>query len=438
MKRLFTSLALCAMALATFTSCDNIITKTDPEPSPIPGGTTTSELTPDEHKQKLEDIALELVDEFNPADFETLAGALLSLEEYLYTDEWEDESEEYPVEQMSRALETKSMDDFTKAVTRASKQFIFDLNDGSFELDGLRLVIDEYGEGEYEELESTGSVEVTWDNAVVVFTWGENNGQYTYTDEEADVEYEVKVPAYVNASLKIDGVEHLSVKVEPAVKNNDDLTLNLTIKIYGGYEITNSINATNEKATYNSSVKKNSKSLISNSAELYINGLTTPENWIYQYTYEDDWGEEYTETYISLDDSVYKTMANGQFRCDILTLSIIGSGDFDKMRKEVNELESNEEISEEAYMEAYAAIINKYSTIIAAYNDTNEKIADVIVEGYYYEEEYFEDGTHYVSIGYGIEPILVFPDGSKYSLEEFFTADSFSNLMERLGELYGE
>lgn len=434
MKRLFTSLALCAMALTAFSACTPKETQKEPTPTP-----SVSELTPDEHKQKLEDIAIELVDEFNPSDFELLADALISLGEYIYTDEWEDdESEEHPVEQMARALKTHSMGNFTKAVTRASEQFIFDLNNGSIELVGLRLVIDENGEMEYEELESRGSVEVTWDNVVVVFTWGENNGQYTYTDEATDSEFIVKVPAYINASLKIDGVEHLNVNAEPAVTNNDDLALNLTIKIYGGYEITNAVNVTNEKAAYNSSFKKNSKTLISNSAEVYINGLTTPENWIQEGTDYDDWGEEYTETtYIDLDKSVYETMTNGQFRCDILKLSIIGSGDFDKMYDELNELEW-EEYNEEEFYEKYGDIINKHVKIVAMYNDTNEKIADVIVEGYYYEEEYIEDGTSYVVIGHGVEPILVFPDGSKYSLEEFFTADSFSTLIERISELYGE
>ena len=119
MKRLFTSLALCAMALTTFSACTPKETTQEPAPTP-----SVSELTPDEHKQKLEDIAIELVDEFNPSDFELLANAFISLSEYLYTEEWDDESQEYPVEQMARALKTKSMGDFTKAVTRASEQFI--------------------------------------------------------------------------------------------------------------------------------------------------------------------------------------------------------------------------------------------------------------------------------------------------------------------------
>ncbi|MBO7189381.1 MAG: hypothetical protein J6V55_02210 [Alistipes sp.] len=432
MKRLLTSLALCAMALTTFSACTPKETTQEPAPTP-----SVSELTPDEHKQKLEDIAIELVDEFNPSDFELLANAFISLSEYLYTEEWDDESQEYPVEQMARALKTKSMGDLTKAATRASEQFIFDLNNGAIELDGLRFVIDEDGEVYYEELESTGRVEVTWDNAVVLFTWGENNGQYTYTDEAEDIEYVVKVPAYVNASLKIDGVEHLNVNAEPAVTNNDDLALNLTIKIYGGYEITNAANVTNEKVTYNSSFKKNAKTLISNSAELYINGLTTPENWISEYTNEDEYGNEYTETYLSLDESVYETMTNGQFRCDILKLSIIGSGDFKEILTEMETLNNESTTYNDiAYYEAYSDILNKHTDIVAVYNDTNEKIANVITQGFYYEEEYIEDGTSYVEIGCGVEPILVFPDGSKFSLEEFFTADSFEDLIEHLEDIY--
>ena len=38
----------------------------------------------------------------------------------------------------------------------------------------------------------------------------------------------------------------------------------------------------------------------------------------------------------------------------------------------------------------------------------------------------------------GYEYVLVFPDGSKVSLDEYFTAESFSRLLERLQELYGD
>ena len=72
---------------------------------------------------------------------------------------------------------------------------------------------------------------------------------------------------------------------------------------------------------------------------------------------------------------------------------------------------------------------------MAVYNDTNEKIADVILQTV--EEEYYDqylDKTDYI---YYAAPILVFPDGSKFAFEDFFTEESFSDLIERISEIAG-
>lgn len=427
MKRLLTSLALSAMALATFTSCELFETKEDQKPNPE---YTNSELTPTEHQYQLENIALELVDEFNPADFEVLAESLLSLSEYLGI-----EGDYEYVTSTSRALKSSSVDRLTDVITRASEQFIIDIHDGIFEYDGYRLVFNE--EGSYaEELDSTGSCEVVWDNAVATFTWGENNGQYTYYDEVEDIEYIVMVPSYIRVSLKIDGTEHLNINIEPNIINNYTYAPKTTITINGGYVIVCKTEADSQKVRYDLSLTKNGKKLIGNSAEAYINGFTDVDNWTYEY----DLGDGYIETGMDPEGYFNENVTTGQFRLDVLTLSIICSGDIKKMKEEIEKLDEKLDDNYDntgreatiAYWDEVSAILNKYLKTIAVYNDTNEKIADIEWQSYYYED--YDDEY----IAYGSEPVLVFPDGSKFSLENYFTADSFERLMERLEEFYGE
>lgn len=421
------------MSLATFSACTET-NEGDPSPIPTPPGPAPSELTPDEHKQKLESIAMQLVDEFNPADFNTLTESLASLASYLpfeEEDEWGDSGE---APEVTQALKSGSVSALTSAITRASEQFIIDANDGAIEVEGYRYTFDESGEPSYEELGRTGIVEVAWDNAVATFTWGENDGRYTYYFEEDDVEYIVEVPSYINASLKINEVEHLNINVEPKVIDNYTFAPKLTIKIYGGYEVVTEVNADSQKLNHNTTLNKNAKTLISATSEFYINGFTNPDNWVAEYEYDDG----YVETGYDPEEYFNNNVTSAQFRYDVLTLSIIGScSDVKAMKAEVEMLDNNDYGDEEytAYYTEVAAIMNKYLDIIAVYNDTNEKIADIKWQSFYYEE-YDEYNDLVLSVG--CEPILIFPDGSKFSLEQFFTMEDFEDLFEQISEKFGK
>ena len=429
MKRLFTLLALSAMSLATFSACIDTDAD-DPGPNPNP---PHSVLTPDEHKQKLENIAIKLVDEFNTADFETLAGSLISLASYIpYEDEEEDWGDTGSLPETARALKSGSVVAITSAITRATEQVIIDVNDGAIEVEGYRFIFDESGEPSYEELGRTGVVEVAWDNSVATFTWGKNNGQYIYTDKEEDIEYVVKTPAYINVSLKIDGTEHLNINVEPKVIDNYTFAPKMTIKIYGGYEIVSQVNADSTKITNSIALNKNSKKLISTTSEFDINGFTNPDNWVAEW----DYGNGYTETCSDPEEYFNANVTTAQFRYDVLTLSIIGRcNDIQKMLEE-EELLENIRDDYATYYTELSAIMNRYLDIVAVYNDTGEKIADIKWQGFYNESYDKENGCDVITTG--CEPILIFPDGSKFSLEQFFTIEDFEDLFEQISEKFGE
>lgn len=420
MRRLFVSLALCAMALVSFTACNKPVE----DKGPSAGNFENSELTPDAHKQRLEEIALEVLDVVDPADVEELAIALASLAE-----RYEGEEGYEDIYALSCAVRTLSINGILDVVTRASEQYIIDANADDFPYNGLCLVIDEYGEPYAEECEP-GVCKVMWDNAVATFTWGENNGQYTMYDEEYDEEYIVKIPSYINVSLAIDGVEHLNVNVEPNFTDEYTYAPNVVVKINGGYEIATQVDANSNKVGSAFTFSKDGQKIIGAAASVNVKGMTNPDNWYVEY-YDEFW-EEYV-TYVDPSVHFVENATDAALQFDLLTLSILAVGDLDTLFEKVealvdyDEVENYDEAAEKAMYEEYCKYLNKYLDIVAIYNDTQEKIADVVFQPRRIEQLEW--------VFYTTEPILVFPDGSKFAFEDYFTADSFSTLLERISEI---
>lgn len=449
MKKLFKLVALCAMALTTLSACEEGM-PTQPQPDDTenpenPGtgeepGDSTSPLTPDEHKQKLENIAIELVDEFNTEDFEALIGSLSYFEDLFEVDDElvEGPGDEY-IDETTRALKSFSVAGLINAVTRASEQFIFDINDEDFDFNGAVIEFTEVSEKpSFEDDGNLGECVVKWEDSVATFSWGETKGQYTYIDEEEDVEYIVKIPAYINLSLKISGVEHLNINIEPNITDNHTYAPKITIKLNGGYEIVCENIADNQKLSCAYSLSKNGKRLAGAVAAASIKDFTNPENWYHEY-YDDYYNEYITEIapYIYFG----KNVTNGSIQIDILTLTLTAAGDFTGMYDKIEELDSKYicwddegnyyEDQEKAYYNDLCELINNTVEFIALYNDTNEKIADIKVQP---RRSVYDEGD----IDYEIDLVLVFPDGSKHVMQDYFTADSFEDLMNHLSEKFGE
>lgn len=452
MKKLFKLVALCAMAFATLSACEEGM-PTQPQPDDTenpenPGtgekpGDSTSPLTPDEHKQKLENIAIEFVDEFDTADFETLIGSLSYFEDLFEVDDElvEGPGDEY-IDEATRALKSFSVAGLINAVTRASEQFIFDINDEDFDFNGAVIEFTEVSEKpSFKDDGNLGECVVKWEESVATFAWGETNGQYTYIDEEEDVEYIVKIPAYINLSLKISGVEHLNINVEPNITDNHTYAPKITIKLNGGYEIVCENIADNQKLSCAYSLSKNGKRLAGAVAAASIKDFTNPENWYNEY-YDDYYNEYITE--IAPEIYFGKNVTNGSIQIDILTLTLTAAGDFTGMYDKIEELDSKYiwwddegnyyEDQEKAYYNDLCELINNTVEFIALYNDTNEKIADIKVQP---RRSVYNDGG-YEDIDYEIDLVLVFPDGSKHVMQDYFTADSFEDLMNHLSEKFGE
>lgn len=425
MKKLFSTLALCAIALTTLSSCD--LFKPEEKKNDAPEY-EASKLTPSQHQEKLETIALEIVNAIDPADVEDLAKSLTTLSERI------PEEQQGGAEEFARSIQNLDVNNIVALVTRASEELILDINDPELGLGGICVEIKDDGTTEESEIDDKRAIMIKWESDAIVLSWGENKGEYTFEDSIEGVKYIVKLPSFIKIAITLNGVEHFSANIEPNVTDNYTYAPALTIKLNGGYELYNKVNANNKGVGVEGSFKKNGKKLIGSAAAISINDLTNPDNWYEEY-YDEYYGETVSD--IVLGEYIGENVTNGTVQVDLLTLSIIGTGDLRSVIDEMNALDeryNNGNYPKEYYDEG-CAIVNKYLKVMAVYNDTNEKIADVILQTV--EEEYYDqylDKTDYI---YYAAPILVFPDGSKFAFEDFFTEESFSDLIERISEIAG-
>ena len=433
MKKLFSVVALCAIALTSLSSCEKIEGLFGKGNNNDEQTYEPSDLTPTEHQAKLEQIALDIIDQIDPTDFEELAYSLLTLGERIPEDIYGDEGnleEDYYPDEYARSIKNFDVNNIVALTTRASEQFIIDINDPEFGVGGFSIEITEDGEVIEGELDDPRAIVIKWDNDALTLSWGENKGQYTMEDSEEGVTYIVKVPAYIKAVITIDGQEHFSATIEPNITDNYTYAPAVTVKLNGGYEIFSKSSANNKGVGAEASLKKNGTKLFGGAVAFDIKGMTDPENWYYEYY--DEYFKE-TITYISPEDYFIENVTNGFAQFDILTLSVIGNGDLKRVISELDALDeryAESDGSEKEYCDEGCAIINKYLKLVAIYNDTKEKIADVILQTELVE--YYDD-TYYEPV-----PVLVFPDGSKFLFEDFFNESGFGNLFERLGDIAGD
>ena len=134
-----------------------------------------------------------------------------------------------------------------------------------------------------------------------------------------------------------------------------------------------------------------------------------------------------------------ENVKSGSAQIDILELSIVASGDFKGMYEEMLEYDEKYDYYDdewnylpdvaEKYYNKVCDCINDNVSVVIVYNDTKEKVADIVMNVASYYDDYDEAYRYY------LEPILLFPDGSKFAFEEYFTERAFGNLIDRLEQM---
>lgn len=405
MKKILLSLALCAFVAPLFVGCNKGPEGNNNTPGNVDDYNTPSTLTPGEHKAKLEDIAVEFIGYVDLADFEDILDALYCLTEYLEYDE------EYAYNELALGIKNLSPIHFQRFATRALEEVIIDINDPEY--NPLAGYVYEWNGDEWEESKGQShTIVIKWDDAVATASWGETTRQ-EWTFRELETKTIVYVPNSLTLNVKIDNKEHLNIVAKPNITDSKTLAPSVEVSLNGGYLISASVKADSRGLETHSSIKKGNKTLLNANTVVAINDFTDIDNWLKTE------GEYFADQ-----------IKNGKVQIDILNLSIVGAGDFKDLLTDIDEITEGlygDEYDAERWrrkMEDVCDLVNEKVKLVIAYNDTDEKVADIVLQVSRDDED-----------DYYVEPILLFPDGSKYAFENYFTETAFGDLIDAIEEL---
>ena len=405
MKKILLSLALCAFVAPLFVGCNKGPEGNNNTPGNVDDYNNASTLTPGEHKAKLEDIAVEFIGYVDLADFEEILDTIYCLAEYLEYDE------EYAYNELALGVKNLSPIHFQRFATRALEEVIIDINDPEY--NPLAGYVYEWNGDEWEESKGQShTIVIKWDDAVATASWGETTRQ-EWTFREFETKAVVYVPNSLTFSLKIDNKEHLNIVAKPNITDSKTLAPSVEVSLNGGYTISASVKADSRGLETHSSIKKGNKTLLNANTVVAINDFTDIDNWLKTE------GEYFADQ-----------IKSGKVQIDILNLSIVGAGDFKDLLTDIDEITEGlygDEYDAERWrrkMEDVCDLVNEKVKLVIAYNDTDEKVADIVLQ-----VSRDDDDDYYV------EPILLFPDGSKYAFESYFTETAFGDLIDAIEEL---
>ena len=404
MKKILLSLALCAFVAPLFVGCNKGPEGNNNTPGNVDDYNNASTLTPGEHKAKLEDIAVEFIGYVDLADFEEILDTIYCLAEYLEYDE------EYAYNELALGIKNLSPIHFQRFATRALEEVIIDINDPEY--NPLAGYVYEWNGDEWEESKGQShTIVIKWDDAVATASWGETTRQ-EWTFREFETKAVVYVPNSLTFSLKIDNKEHLNIVAKPNITDSKTLAPSVEVSLNGGYTISASVKADSRGLETHSSIKKGNKTLLNANTVVAINDFTDIDNWLKTE------GEYFADQ-----------IKSGKVQIDILNLSIVGAGDFKDLLTDIDEITEGlygDEYDAERWrrkMEDVCDLVNEKVKLVIAYNDTDEKVADIVLQVTRDDEDYY------------VEPILLFPDGSKYAFENYFTETAFGDLIDAIEEL---
>ena len=410
MKKILSSLALCAFIAPLLVGCNKGPESGNNTPGNVDDYNNASTLTPGEHKAKLEDIAVEFIGYVDLADFEDILDALYCLTEYLEYDEEDWYGDEYAYNELALGIKNLSPIHFQRFATRALEEVIIDINDPEY--NPLAGYVYEWNGDEWEESKGQShTIVIKWDDAVATASWGETTRQ-EWTFRELEKKTIVYVPNSLTLNVKIDNKEHLNIVAKPNITDSKTLAPSVEVSLNGGYLISASVKADSRGLETHSSIKKGNKTLLNANTVVAINDFTDIDNWLKTE------GEYFADQ-----------IKNGKVQIDILNLSIVGAGDFKDLLTDIDEITEGlygDEYDAERWrrkMEDVCDLVNEKVKLVIAYNDTDEKVADIVLQVSRDDEDYY------------VEPILLFPDGSKYAFENYFTETAFGDLIDAIEEL---
>ena len=386
MKRFISRLLLAASVAAAVMSCDN------------KNNGTTITLSPGENQQRLEDVGNRLISKFRPEVQKTLIEAVDDFINYAYEGDLEvlDKYADNVAGNLASVIKSAVAEYNFNSVTTLAEP-------GKSLYDAARVYgIYTYDGTSWEREESSDKLEFrfnTEDGKKVVATVQASKG-----GPELSIEGNTYViPQNATANVSIDGKTECAITVNTQCNFGSNVDVNISLNA-NGYVITESLNVNSGSGSCNIDFSIDGESIVSAASTFGGNHLTDPD-----YIYEN------YETIGGNASAVVSILNEAQLK---------GScSDISAMVRELDNLEWDSSI-ESARQEA--AIYNKYITAGLTYDNATNFVAELEVVAYEYDEYSFYT-----------EPIIVFTsDGSRFSLEDYFTEENFGGLIDSFENLY--
>lgn len=386
MKRFIGRLLFAASVAAAVMSCDN------------KNNGTTITLSPGENQQRLEDVGNRLISKFRPEVQKTLIEAVDDFINYAYEGDLEvlDKYADNVAGNLASVIKSAVAEYNFNSVTTLAEP-------GKSLYDAARVYgIYTYDGTSWEREESSDKLEFrfnTEDGKKVVATVQASKG-----GPELSIEGNTYViPQNATANVSIDGKTECAITVNTQCNFGSNVDVNISLNA-NGYVITESLNANSGSGSCNIDFSIDGESIVSAASTFGGNHLTDPD-----YIYEN------YETIGGNASAVVSILNEAQLK---------GScSDISAMVRELDNLEWDSSI-ESARQEA--AIYNKYITAGLTYDNATNFVAELEVVAYEYDEYSFYT-----------EPIIVFTsDGSRFSLEDYFTEENFGGLIDSFENLY--
>ena len=425
-------------------SATNVVTikqKAPETPTPDP-----NDPTPGEHQEYLMQTGKRFLSYFNPEDTRALATTI--------TDLANNGGFDFRLAGDTRAASTKSGKNLLAEVLKSvsgvanfspesaallSTELIFPEDGESYNLDdykGKQYRFNyRYGYWEESSLGDENKMVAKWDNTIVTLTWIEGTASW---EGYISVDYMAKVkniPSKLDLEITVDGVKELTTSVEVKIPTNYEIETKTAIWLKGGY--TFSVVADADRRSVNASVvvAKGDEKLASGGGEVAINDMTDSKNWWTEYT--EEWYDGYkwcTATYVDFNfDYPYEQVKTGQGYATILDVSLEAAGNFRTIIDDSENIESTYTLEGSKQL---CNLINNNASAVLYYSNDKKKMADVKAEPMPYEYWRWENGSQQLVTEYEAMPVLIFTDGTKFAVDNYFTETAFGSLIESAESLW--
>lgn len=449
MKKTFFLLATAISVSIVFSSCEK---KPDEKSDTV--------YTAEAQKGKLQDIALELMGKFNPADQKPIVdladylGGLYEDYEWDFSEVRDHYKEDYEfLNSVNRSIAQVAKGDLTanfatdllqKAAGGQKEIYKFVNIDAVWEADEVAHVWKYKGKGD-------GGLVLKFkgpDNVACEAKLSGVDGDITYSgtyevwDDEADdyreVEFEATLPKKVNFYLKEGSTELAGIEMNFDVQKSDHFNFDFTTKITN-ITIAGGVKISKNAAACVYLVKLGNENLIKAVADLKNCGL--PDKANYQ-----DW-EAWLEMYADMFSDHTLQLGAAVAQVDILDGKLTiktTTTDGTQFYKDCETLEDkyDEETNNGKWWEAYyyqapynkewAELWNKFLTINMYYGDSKSVQAQMKWEAYYEDREVYDYETQEEEIHqmWDYAPIIYFPsDSTSYNFEKYFTEKAFNTVI---------